>query len=202
MTEEDAPMVARRAVATLAVLLAAAFVAGCAKTISGRGTLAENAVQAGGGGGPTPSGSPSESPGESPSGSSGESPSESPSAGGGTNEVCQALDRDTVEKAFGASVEFKDSQKTGCQITSNDGDSMIVAVFDFLTLAEYRRGSFKDLTVGGHPGLRTDANIMYVARSRSPSAEGLLAAYFSGLSSDGERIAKAILELLLKKYSK
>jgi len=200
MTEEDAPMVARRAVAALAVLLAAVFVAGCARTVSGRGTLAEDAVRPSGGGGPTTT----ESPSGSPSGSPSASPSESSSSGGGggTNAVCRALERNAVETAFGSSVSLKDSQQTGCQITADDGNSMIVAVFDFLTLAEYKRGSFKNLTVDGHPGLRTEANIIYVARSQSPSDEGLLAAYFSGLGSDGERIATAMLQLLLKKYSK
>ena len=188
-------MVARRALATLAVLLAAVVVTGCAKTISGRGSLAEGAALPSGG--PPAIGSPS------PSGSPNESPSGSPSSGGGDlNEVCQALDRGAVETAFGTSVTLKDSQQTGCQITADNGDSMIVAVFDFLTLAEYKHGSFKNLTVGGHPALRTDANIIYVARSEAPSDEGLLAAYFSGLGSDGERIATSMLELLLKKYAK
>jgi Protein of unknown function (DUF3558) len=193
MTEEDALMVARRAVAVLAMLLAAGSVAGCSKTISGRGTLAEDAVQPSGG--PVSTQSSSESPSASPSASP-------PSGGTGTNEVCEALDKSTVEKAFGRSVSLTDSQQTGCQITADNGDSMIVAVFDFLTLAEYKRGSFKDLTVAGHPGLRTGANIIYVARSKKPSDEGLLAAYFSGLGSNGERIASAMLELLLKKYAK
>jgi hypothetical protein len=197
MTEEDAPMVGRRAVATLAVLLAAAFVPGCAKTVTGRGTLAEDAVRPGGGG-PTSTEPPSSSgsPSVSPTG-----PGSSP-AGDGTNEVCQALEKDAVEKAFGASVSLEDSQTTGCQIAAENGNSMIVAVFDFLTLAEYKRGSFTELTVAGHPGVRTNSNIIYVGRSQSPSDEGLLAAYFSGLGTDGERIATAVLELLLGKFSK
>jgi hypothetical protein len=116
--------------------------------------------------------------------------------------VCKALDKDAAEKAFGTSVSFKDSQQTGCQITAENGDSMIVAVFDFLTLAEYKHGSFTDLTVGGHPGVRTDSNILYVARSQDPADEGLLAAYFSGLGPDGEKIATTMLEQLLKKYAK
>jgi hypothetical protein len=197
MTEEDAPMVGRRAVATLAVLLAAALVAGCGETITGRGTLAEDAVRPGGGG-PTSTESPSpgDSPSASPSGSE-------PSAGGeGANEVCRALEKDAVEKAFDASVSLQDSQTTGCQITAENGNSMIVAVFDFLTLAEYKRGSFNELTVAGHPGVRTDSNIIYVSRSQNPSEAGLLAAYFSGLGADGERIATAVLELLLGKFSK
>jgi hypothetical protein len=193
-------MVARRALAALAVLVAALSVAGCAKTISGRGSLAEEAAPAG----PTATESPS---GSSPeSGSSSRSPSESPAdpspAGGDLNEVCRALDKDAVETTFGTSVTLKDSQQTGCQIAAENGDSMIVAVFEFLTLAEYKHGSFKNLTVGGHPALRTDSNIIYVARSRRPSDEGLLAAYFSGLGSNGERIATSMLELLLKKYAK
>jgi hypothetical protein len=191
-------MVARRALAALAVLLAAASASGCAKTISGRGTLAEGAAAAS----PTATESPSESPSESSSASPSGSPSDSPSSGRDINEVCRALDKDAVRTAFGASVTLKDSQRTGCQISADNGDSMIVAVFDFLTLAEYKRGSFKSLAVGGHPGVRTDSNIIYVARSQNPSDEGLLAAYFSGLGSHGERIATSMLELLLKKYAK
>jgi predicted small secreted protein len=195
-TEEDAPMVARRALAALAVLLAAVSVAGCAKTISGRGSLAEDAAPAG----PTATGSPSESSAE-PSGSPSESPSDS-SSSGDINEVCRALDQEAVRTAFGTSIRLKNSQQSGCQIMADNGDSMIVAVFDFLTLAEYKHGRFKNLTVGGHPALRTDANIIYVSRSQIPSDEGLLAAYFSGLGSNGERIATSMLELLLKKYAK
>jgi predicted small secreted protein len=193
-------MVARRALAALAALLAAGIVAGCANTISGRGTLAEDAGQPTGV--PTAASSPSESPSGSRSASASGSPNASQSSDDGTNEVCQALDKTAVEKAFGTSVSFKDSQQTGCQIIAASGDSMIVAVFDFLTLAEYRHGSFKDLTLGGHPGLRTDSNIIYVARSQNPSDEGLLAAYFSGLSSNGEQIATSMLELLLEKYTR
>src|SRR5215468_11477628 len=58
MTEEDASMVGRRAVAILAVLLAAAFSTGCGKTITGRGTLAEDLVRPSGGG-PTSAEAPS-----------------------------------------------------------------------------------------------------------------------------------------------
>ncbi len=136
-------MVARRALAAVAVLLAAAVAVGCSKTISGRGTLAEDSAQPAS---PTATSSSSESPSQSPSGSSSASPSD-----GGTNEVCKALDQDAAEKTFGGPVSFKDSQQTGCQIIAENGDSMIVAVFDFLTLAEYKHGSFKDLTVAGHP---------------------------------------------------
>src|SRR6266568_197229 len=68
VTEEDAPMLARRALAALTALLAAASVAGCAKTISGRGSLAVDAVQPGGSPGST----------ESPSGSAGGSRSAEP----------------------------------------------------------------------------------------------------------------------------
>ncbi len=187
-------MVARRALAAVAVLLAAAVAVGCSKTISGRGTLAEDSAQPAS---PTATSSSSESPSQSPSGSSSASPSD-----GGTNEVCKALDQDAAEKTFGGPVSFKDSQQTGCQIIAENGDSMIVAVFDFLTLAEYKHGSFKDLTVAGHPALRTESNIIYVARSQSGSDQGLLAAYFSGLGADGEKIATAMLEQLLKKYAK
>jgi hypothetical protein len=190
-------MVARRALAALAALLAAVSIAGCAKTITGRGALAADAVQPGGGPGPSasPSASTSESPSTAPSASSS-------SSDNGVNQVCQALDKDAAAKAFGAPVTLQDSQQTGCQITADTGDSMIVAVFDYLTLAEYRHGSFTDLAVDGHPALRTDSNIIYVARSHSASDQGLLAAYFSGLGSNGQTIATAMLQQLLKKYSK
>jgi len=194
--EEDARMVARRVLAALAALLAAGVVAGCAKTVSGRGTLAEDAGQ------PTGRPTATSSPSKSPSGSPSASPDASQSSDDGTNQVCKALDKAAVEKAFGGSVSFKDSQQTGCQVIADSGDSMIVAVFDYLTLAEYKHGSFKDVTVGGHPGLRTDSNIIYVARSQNPSDEGLLAAYFSGLGSNGVQIATAMLEQLLRKYAK
>ncbi|HVQ91690.1 MAG TPA: hypothetical protein VMU51_11695 [Mycobacteriales bacterium] len=193
-------MVARRVLAFLAALFAAALVAGCAKTVSGQGSFAEG--QGGTTTSPTSSDdSPSESPSESSSES--ESPSESSSSGGDdTNEVCSALDKSEVEKQLGSSVTLKQSQSTGCQITASNGKSLIVAVFDFLTLSEYKKGQFKNLQVGGHPAIKTDSNIIYVARSSDPAAEGLLAAYFSGLGTGGDSIASSLLAQLLKKYAK
>ena len=84
----------------------------------------------------------------------------------------------------------------------SNGKSMIVAVFDYLTLTEYRKGHFKDIQVDGHPGVSTDSNIIYVARSTKSDEDGLLAAYFSGLADGGDSIATALLSQLLKRYSR
>jgi hypothetical protein len=198
-------MVARRVLAFLAALFTAALVAGCAKTVTGRASFAEGA--AGPGPSATSSDSPTSSSSDSPSDSPSESPSESDSSSGSssgddTSAVCAALDKAEVERLIGSSVTLKQSQSTGCQVSASNGKSLIVAVFDFLTLSEYKKGQFRDLRVGGHPGIRTDSNIIYVARSSDPAAEGLLAAYYSGLGDGGDSIAAALLAQLLKKYAK
>lgn len=191
-------MVARRTLAFLAALLAAALVAGCAQTVDGRASFAEGV-------GGAPSGSSSGSPSASSSGSSSASSSSSGSAsssGDDTNEVCNALDKGAIERLLGASVTLKQSQASGCQVSAENGKSLIVAVFDFLTLSEYKKGKFQEMQVGGHPGVRTDSNIIYVARGSDPEADGLLAAYFSGLGTGGDTIAASLLEQLLRKFSK
>jgi hypothetical protein len=209
-------MVARRTLALLVALITAAFVAGCAQTVTGHASFADGA----GGGSPTSSDSTSPDSTDSSSGDSTDSsPPETSDSTGSTgstdsstdsssgsgssdnSDVCAALDKGEVERLLGGSVTLRDSQSTGCQITSSNGKSLIVAVFDFLTLAEYKKGSFSNLTVGGHPAIRTDSNIIYCARSTNPGDEGLLAAYYSGLGDNGQ-IASALLARLLKKYSR
>jgi hypothetical protein len=199
MNEEDQLMVARRRLAFVAALLTAAFVAGCAQTVSG------TASYAGGTAGQPPLGSGSASPSEDPSGgssSSSPSSSDSSSSSGDNKAVCDALDKAQVEQLLGTSVTLKQSQASGCQISADNGKSLIVAVFDYLSLSEYKHGTFQNVQVGGHPGVRTDSNIIYVARSSDPAGEGLLAAYYSGLGSSGDSVASALLAQLLKKYSK
>jgi hypothetical protein len=194
-------MTARRILTGLALLLTATGAAGCAREIPGTGTIAADArlgpqTTAG----PSPTDSPTGSPSADPS-----SPSASPSpssTGGGTSAVCQALDEAALEEAFGTTVTLSRSQNTGCQVRASDGRSAIVAVFDYLTLTEYKRSGSTELSVGGHPALRTSTTIIYVARSRDPSAEGLLAAYFSGLGDEGDKLAVTMLEQLLGRYSK
>lgn len=192
-------MTARRILAGLALLLAVPTGVACAQVVPGSGTLAADAQVAGGG--PTRSSAPS--PTGEPTSSS--SPSSSPSASGSdgeTSPVCQALDKAAVEAAFGTSVTFGRSQSSGCQLRADDGRSMIVAVFDYLQLSEYKKPDSTELTIGGHPAIRTSTTIIYVGRSKDPQAEGLLAAYFSGLRDGGEPIAIKVLELLIPKYAK
>ncbi|MFL6127871.1 MAG: DUF3558 family protein [Mycobacteriales bacterium] len=189
-------MTARRTLAGLALLLAVPAAAACARVVPGSGTLADDVQVAG----PTGSSAPSPSDG---SGSSTLTPS--PSASGSvarTSPVCEALDQDAVESAFGTSVTFGRSQGSGCQIRADDGRSMVVAVFDYLKLSEYRRPDSTELTVGGYPAVRTSATILYVGRSKDPAAAGLLAAYFGGLRDGGEPIATRVLELLIPQYAR
>ena len=193
-------MTARRILAGLALLLAAPTAAGCAQVVPGSGTIAADA-QVGTGGEPTGSASPA--PTDEPTSSSGSSPTPSGSASAGeTSPVCQALDKGAVESAFGTSVTFSRSQSSGCQIRGDDGRSMIVAVFDYLKLTEYKRPGSTELTVGGYPAVRTSTTIIYVGRSKDPAAAGLLAAYFSGLRDGGEPVATKVLGLLIPKYKK
>lgn len=176
-------MTARRTLAGLALLLAVPAAAACARVVPGSGTLADDVQVAG------------------PTGSSAPSPSASGSVAR-TSPVCEALDQDAVESAFGTSVTFGRSQGSGCQIRADDGRSMVVAVFDYLKLSEYRRPDSTELTVGGYPAVRTSATILYVGRSKDPAAAGLLAAYFGGLRDGGEPIATRVLELLIPQYAR
>ena len=199
-------MTARRLLAGLALLLAVPTAAGCAQVVPGSGTLAADAQT--GGGNPTGSSSPSptEEPTSTGSSSSMPSPTESPtgSGGGDTSPVCQALDKAAVESAFGGTtVTFSRSQSSGCKINATDGRSMIVAVFDYLKLSEYKRPGSTELTVGGYPAVRTSTTIIYVGRTKAdPDAAGLLAAYFSGLRDGGDAVATKVLKLLIPTYKK
>lgn len=200
-------MTARRILAGLALLLAACSAAACAQVVPGTGSIAADARAEGGGGtgsSPSPSESSSSSSSPSPSSSSDSSPSPMPSGSGSsdTSPVCQSLDKAAVESAFGTSVTFGRSQSSGCQIRADDGRSMIVAVFDYLKLSEYKRAGSTDLKVGGYPAVKTSTTIIYVGRSMDPNAAGLIAAYFSGLRDGGDPVAVKVLEQLIAKYKK
>jgi hypothetical protein len=189
----------------MALLLATVTTAACAQQIEGTGTIASD-VQTGGGG-VTGSATPTEtsSPSPSPTDDDTDSPTATPSSSGSgseTSPVCDALDKGAVQGAFGSSVSFSRSASSGCSIRAEDGRSMIVAVFDYLTLAEYKKAGNKDLTVGGNPATKTPSTIIYVARSKNPSTAGLIAAYFSGLGDNGDTIAVKVLEQLVKKFPK
>jgi hypothetical protein len=204
-------MTARRMLAGLGLLLAACTTAACAQVVSGTGSAApgiRGQVTA------SPSGSPTSS--DDPSSSSSPSPSASSSSddggddnggnnGGGsddTSQVCQALNKSAVESAFGSSVSFGRSSSSGCQIEAQDGRSMIVAVFDYLKLSEYKKPDTTDLTVAGHPAVKTPTTIIYVARSTNPDAAGIVAAYFAGLRDGGDAVATKILEQVVPKFPK
>lgn len=197
-------MTARRILAGVALLLAACTTAACAQVVSGTGTVASD-VQAGGGGLGTPTATGSTpSPTETSSSSSSSSPSPS-STGSGSDDpspVCQALDKSAVETAFGTGVSFGRSSSSGCQIRGDDGRSMIVAVFDYLKLSEYKKAGSTDITVGGNPAVRTQSTIIYVARGKDPNAAGLIAAYFAGLRDGGDAVATKILEMVVPKFPK
>lgn len=199
-------MTARRILAGGALLLAACTTAACAQVVSGTGTVASD-VQAGGGGLGTPTATGSApTPTESSSSSSSSSPSgTSAPTGSGSSDpspVCQALDKSAVETAFGTGVTFGRSSSSGCQIRADDGRSMIVAVFDYLKLSEYKKPGSTDITVGGNPAVRTSTTIIYVARGKDPAAAGLIAAYFAGLRDGGDAIATKVLEQVVPKFPK
>ena len=198
-------MTARGVLAGLGLLLAACTTAACAQVVTGTGAAApdvQGQVTA------SPSGSPTPSD-DSPSSSSSPSPSVSSSAAGGngngggdTSPVCQALDKSAVESAFGTSVSFGRSSSSGCQIEAEDGRSMIVAVFDYLKLSEYKKPDTTELTVAGHPAVKTPTTIIYVARGTNPDAAGIVAAYFAGLRDGGDAVATKILEQVVPKFPK
>ena len=197
-------MTARGVLAGLGLLLAACTTAACAQVVTGSGAAApdvQGQVTA------SPSGSPTPSD-DSPSSSSSPSPSVSSSSAGGngnggdTSPVCQALDQSAVESAFGTSVSFGRSSSSGCQIEAEDGRSMIVAVFDYLKLSEYKKPDTTELTVAGHPAVKTPTTIIYVARGTNPDAAGIVAAYFAGLRDGGDAVATKILEQVVPKFPK
>jgi hypothetical protein len=201
-------MTARRMLAGLGLLLAACTTAACAQVVSGTGSAApdvQGQVTASPSGSPTSSddSSASSSPGASASSSSDGGGDDNGGGGNETSPVCQALDKSAVESAFGSSVSFGRSSSSGCQIEAEDGRSMIVAVFDYLKLSEYKKPDTTDLTVAGHPAVKTPTTIIYVARSTNPDAAGIIAAYFAGLrGGGGDAIATKILEQVVPKFPK
>ena len=199
-------MTARRLLAGLGLLLAACTTAACAQVVSGTGSAApdiQGQVTASPSGSPTSSDdSSSSSPSASASSSSDSGGDDNGGGGDDTSPVCQALDKSAVESAFGSSVSFGRSSSSGCQIEAEDGRSMIVAVFDYLKLSEYKKPDTTDLTVAGHPAVKTSTTIIYVARGNNPDAAGLVAAYFAGLRDGGDVIATKILEQVVPKFPK
>jgi hypothetical protein len=201
-------MTARRILAGLGLLLAACTTVACAQVVSGTGSAApdlQGQITAPPSDSPTsPADSSSSDPSESASPSSSGSGSGSGDNGGGddTSAVCQALDKSAVESAFGSSVSFGRSSSSGCQIEAQDGRSMTVAVFDYLKLSEYKKPDTTDLTVAGHPALKTSTTIIYVSRSNNADAAGLIAAYFAGLRDGGDTIATKVLEQVVPKFPK
>jgi hypothetical protein len=199
-------MTARRVLAGLGLLLVACTTAACAQVVSGAGSAApdvQSQESASPSGSPTPSDDPSSS--SSPSASASSSSDGGDDNGGGSNDtspVCQALDKSAVESAFGSSVSFGRSSSSGCQIEAEDGRSMIVAVFDYLKLSEYKKPDTTELTVAGHPAVKTPTTIIYVARGANPDAAGIVAAYFAGLRDGGDTIATKILEQVVPKFPK
>lgn len=202
-------MTARRILAGLSLLFAASMAVGCAQVVEGTGTVAAD-VPAGGGGvtsSSSPSPSPSSTGDDDDDGGGGTTttssmPSSSPSGDGGTSPVCAALDKEAVESAFGTTVTFGRSQSSGCQLRAGDGRSMIIAVFDYLKLSEYKKADSTDLTVAGNPAVKTSTTIIYVARSKTPTTAGLVAAYFAGLREGGDAIAVKVLEMVVPKFPK
>ena len=199
-------MTARRILAGSALLLAACTTAACAQVVSGTGTVASD-VQGGGSitSSPSASASSTDDSSSDPSTSdSSPSASSSSSSGGSsdTSPVCQALNKSTVEDLFGTTVSFGRSSSSGCQLQAEDGRSMIIAVFDYLKLSEYKKAGTTDITVAGHPGVKTPSTIIYVSRGTSADTNGLVAAYFAGLRDSGDKIAPKILEMVVPKFAK
>jgi hypothetical protein len=202
-------MTARRALAGLALLLAACTTAACAQVVSGTGSAAPDVqaqVTASPSGSPTSSDDPSSSSTASSSASSSSDDGGDDNSGGSgsddTSPVCQALDKSAIESAFGSSVSFGRSSSSGCQIEAADGRSMIIAVFDYLKLSEYKKSDTTDLTVAGHPAVKTPTTIIYVARSTNPEAAGIIAAYYAGLRDGGDTVATKVLEQVVPKFPK
>jgi hypothetical protein len=198
-------MTARRVLAGLGLLLAACTA--CTQVVSGTGSAApdvQGQVTASPSGSPSPSddSSSSASPSSSASSSSDDGGDDNGGGSGDTSAVCQALDKSAVESAFGSSVSFGRSSSSGCQIEAEDGRSMIVAVFDYLKLSEYKKPDTTELTVAGHPAVKTPTTIIYVARGTNPDAAGIVAAYFAGLRDGGDAIATKILEQVVPKFPK
>jgi hypothetical protein len=198
-------MTARRMLAGLGLLLAACTTAACAQVVSGTGSAApdvQSQVTASPSGSPTSSDDSSSSSSPSTSASSSSDSGGDDNGGGNTSPVCQALDKSAVESVFGSSVSFGRSSSSGCQIEAEDGRSMIVAVFDYLKLSEYKKPDTTDLTVAGHPAVKTPTTIIYVARGANPDAAGIVAAYYAGLRDGGDAIATKILEQVVPKFPK
>lgn len=195
-------MTARRTLAGFALLLAACTTAACAQVVTGTGTVAAD-VQGGGSitSSPSASASSTDDSSSDPS-TTASSPSSSSGGSDDTSAVCKALNKSTVESIFGTTVSFGRSSSSGCQLQAEDGRSMIIAVFDYLKLSEYKKADTTDLTVAGHPGVKTSTTIIYVSRGSSADTNGLVAAYFAGLRDGGDKLAAKILEMVVPKFAK
>jgi hypothetical protein len=206
LTREEWSMTARRVLAGFGLLLAACTTAACAQVVTGTGAAApdvQGQVTASPSDSPTPSDdSPSSSSPSTSVASSSDGGDDNGGGGNDTSPVCQALDKSAVESAFGSSVSFGRSSSSGCQIEAEDGRSMIVAVFDYLKLSEYKKPDTTELTVAGHPAVKTPTTIIYVARGTNPDAAGIVAAYFAGLRDGGDAVATKILEQVVPKFPK
>jgi hypothetical protein len=196
-------MTARRILAGFALLLAACTTAACAQVVSGTGTVAAD-VQGGSSitSSPSASASSTDDSSSDPDTTASSPTSSSSSSGSDTSPVCQALNKSSVEDLFGTTVSFGRSSSSGCQLQAEDGRSMIIAVFDYLKLSEYKKADTTDLTVAGHPGVKTSTTIIYVSRGSSADTNGLVAAYFAGLRDGGDKIAAKILEMVVPKFAK
>jgi ABC-type phosphate transport system substrate-binding protein len=198
-------MTARRILAGSALLLAAFTTAACAQIIPGTGTVAAG-VQGGSQITDSPTASPSstdDSYSSSTPDSSSSSSSSSPSSGSDDpSPVCQALSKSAVEGLFKTTVSFGRSSSSGCQIQAADGRSMIIAVFDYLKLSEYKKADTTDLTVAGHPAVKTSTTIIYVSRGSTADTDGLVAAYYASLRDGGDAIAAKVLEMVVPKFAK
>ena len=169
-----------------AVLLGTALLSGCTRDVGGSGAPAEDRSVL-----LLPSGSAAAS-----------QPGAGSKSGPTATAVCAALDKAKLKKLFGSDVQLAQSQSSGCVITATDGRAMTVAVFDALRLTNYQQGQYTSLTVSSHPAIRTTSDILYVALTSSRDAPGLIAAYFSGMGTDGNADAATITAQLLEKFGK
>lgn len=115
--------------------------------------------------------------------------------------VCGRFDPAALRRAFGAPVTVRRVGDDSCQLsTVPDGDTLVVARYATYTLNDFKspRGHPTGLTVGGHPAIRTDQAVLYVATTADASRRGVLAAFYVGLSR-GSTIATAVLAHLLSR---
>lgn len=190
-----------RSAGAVVAVAAVGLLAGCAKTVSGHGTLAEA-------GGPTPTVTACGTCATPTGGSLPNLPL--PTGQGNPNpeipdSPCDVLDKAKIKQQFGedAIIERK---LDSCKITSHEGDFLSFNTYASLTLTFERNTEpgGRNLTVAGLPAYSVQKDhYLIISRSKNPDDRGIVTCYI-GFAYSGQltglQIANQLLEQIMPHY--